>query len=122
MRALLLEKVTQHVFVTWAFIAGRFGLRDEVAVDYRWLAATGGLAAVLFAVALAGHVIGRSWSVWLAAGLAVVDIVGEFVAQGRLAITVNVSFVVASAVLLLALFELRTAPRGRGAATEGSCG
>jgi hypothetical protein len=107
LRALLLEKVAQHAFVTWVFTTGRFGLRNEVAVDYRWLAVAGGLLAILFATALAGHLAGRRWSAWFAAALVAVDIVGEFVAQGTVSITVTVSFVVAIVVLVLVVRELR---------------
>jgi uncharacterized membrane protein len=68
---------------------------------------------MLFAVALAGHLAGRTWSLPLAGGLALFDIVGEFVAQGTFAITVTVSFVVAIAVLILAWREGRPSPLAR---------
>lgn len=115
LRVLLAEKVVQHVVVTWAFASDALGLRDTVVVDYRWLMVSGGLVALLFAAALAGHLAGRAWSLPLAAGLALFDIAGEFVAQGTLAITVTVSFVVAIAVLLLAWREgLRRPVPGTG--------
>jgi hypothetical protein len=113
LRALLAEKVVQHAVVTWAFAADALGLRETVVVDHRWLMVSGGIAAVLFAAALAGQLAGRAWSLPVAGGLACFDIAGEFVAQGTLAITVTVSFVVAIAVLVLAWREVRRSPQLR---------
>lgn len=110
LRALLAEKVVQHAFITWAFASDRFGIREDVAVDYRWLMVLGAGVGILFGVALAGHLAGRGWALWLALGLAVFDIVGEFVAQGGLSIVLNVSFIVAIIVLLIAWTELRRNP------------
>ena len=104
---MLFEKVVQHAFVTWAFAADQFGIRESVAVDYRWLTVLGAIAGVLFGIALAGHLTGRRWAAWLALALAAFDIVGEFVAQGTITIQVNVSFIVAIIVLLIAWTELR---------------
>lgn len=98
--------------MTWSFAFARFGLRDEVAVDYRFLAVAGGVVGALFALALAGHLTGAPWSSRLAVALAAFDIIGEFVAQGTLSILVTVSFVVVIAVLLLAWSDLRAVSHG----------
>jgi uncharacterized membrane protein len=104
---LLLEKVVQHAFVTGAFAMDAASLRADAPFDYRWFLVSGGLAGVLFAAAFVGQVRGERRSLWLAAGLAVFDIVGEFVYQGGLSIVITVSLIAAVAVLVLAVGELR---------------
>jgi hypothetical protein len=106
---LALEKIVQHVAVTIAFAVDARGIRDSVAVDYRWLMWLGALAAILFAIALAGLLRGASWSLPLLGGLAIGDIVGELIAQGTVAITLNVSFIVAVAILWLVV-QVRRRP------------
>jgi hypothetical protein len=86
----------------------RFDIRESVAIDYRLFAVIGGIAALAFAVSLGAMLRGRVWSYRALIVLALVDIVGEFIAQGRLGIALNVSFLVALTVLTLALAELRT--------------
>jgi hypothetical protein len=98
-RFLLLEKTLQHIFITWVFATDRFDLRQGVVLDYRLFLYSGGVVAVLFLVALLAHLAGRRWALTLAGGLALFDILGEFVAQGGLVIRIVVSFLVA--VLLL---------------------
>ena len=99
--ALSVEKIAQHAIVTWAFVVDLGNLRDEVAVDYRWLAATGAIAALLFLVAFVALLAERPWSLTLLTGLAVFDIVGESVAQATVIITGTVSFAVALVVFAL---------------------
>lgn len=94
-----IEKVIQHVIVTGALLADWGGLRQAVAVDWRWLATVGGMVGIVFAVALIALLRSRPWSLTLLSGLALVDVIGEFVAQGTAAITITVSLVVALAVL-----------------------
>jgi hypothetical protein len=100
---LAFEKVVQHCFVTAAFLLDLGGIRSTVAIDPWILTVAGALIAVLFAVALWALVGGRPWAPRLLIGLALVDIVGEFIAQGRLGITINVSFIVALLLLVLSL-------------------
>jgi hypothetical protein len=106
LRALLLEKVVQHALVTWALSADRWGIRDDLAVDFLWLSVIGGFAGFLYGVALFGHLLARRWCLWLAAALAALDIIGEFVAQGTPSIAVTVSFVVAIVMLVLCVRSL----------------
>lgn len=101
--ALAIEKVVQHALVTWAFMADRFGLREDVGVDYRWLAAGGAGAGLVFAMGAWGLARRRRGSLGLLQAVAVFDIVGEFVAQGTFAIEVTVSFLVALVILGLAV-------------------
>ncbi len=106
--ALTLEKILQHIIVSWAFATDRFGIRDSVVVDYRWLTIIGGLIAVLFGVALVGLVRRRYWSLTLLIVLALADIVGEFIAQGTFGIVITVSFVVAIAILIISRIQQRS--------------
>ena len=99
---LAIEKVVQHAFVSFALLAGRFGLRQAVVVDYRWLGALGLLAMILFALACWGLLRGQRWSLTLLVALALFDIAGEFIAQGKVSITITVSLLVALAILFLA--------------------
>jgi hypothetical protein len=111
LRVLLIEKVVQHAFVTWALAFDVADIREGLAVDYRALVVLGGIAGVLWLVAFVAHLRGDRRAAWLAVGLALFDIVGEFVAQGTLAILVTVSFVAAVAILALAARELRAQAR-----------
>jgi hypothetical protein len=88
---LTLEKIVQHVVVTLCFLFDFGGIRATVA----------GIVALLFFIALWGLLTEKTWSISLVAGLAVFDIVGEFIAQGTIFITIMVSFVVAIVLLVL---------------------
>jgi hypothetical protein len=104
---LVCEKVIHHAVVTIAFAFDLAHLRASVAADYRWFLLTGAALTILFAVC--------AWELWRNATsvgaaitmLAIVDIVGEFLAQGTVFITLNVSFLVAIALLLLVPLYLR---------------
>ncbi len=110
---LCVEKLAQHTVITWAFFADLGDLREEVAVDYRWLAATGAVIGLLFLVAFVALVARQRWSLTLLSGLAGVDIVGEFIAQGTVVITLTVSFVVALVILILARMVAHTTATGQ---------
>ncbi len=115
--AIAIEKAIQHAFVTYWFASDRFELREQVVPPWEILLVLGGIVAVLFVVALVGLLRWEPWAPRLLVGLAVFDIVGEFVGQGTLMIDLVVSFVVAIALLILAL---RALPRyARGEATGG---
>lgn len=96
------EKTVQHVFISWAFAADRFDLREQVVVPWEPLLVSGGVVAALFALGAWGVWRWRPWAPSLLVALALFDIVGEFVAQGTLFIHVVVSFLVAVVLLPLA--------------------
>ncbi len=108
--ALLAEKVIQHVFVTLAFYFDWGGIRSTVAVSPTSLMLGGAVLAVLFALALWAAAVRHPWAMKLVVALALCDIIGEFVAQGTLFIVITVSFIVATALLVLVLLA-----RGRSA-------
>lgn len=110
------EKIIQHVVVTLSFYSNFSDIRATVAVDYRVLMILGGIVAVLFALALWLIWRGNPLGAWLVIGLALFDIVGEFIAQGTLGININVSFVVAIVLLILGIIYAR---RGGQARTRG---
>ena len=101
--ALLLEKTIQHIVVTLAFYTDWQGIRATVVADPDFLMVAGGFLALLFGLNLWAVVTKQRWALDLAIGLALCDIVGEFFAQGTFAIVVTFSFLVAIALLLLAL-------------------
>ncbi len=106
---LLAEKVIQHVFVTASFYFNSWNIGSTVAVSPAALMVLGGILAVLYALALWAMLTRRSWAIPLTIALALCDIVGEFVAQGTLGIGLNVSFIVATALLILAVLYQRQA-------------
>ena len=103
MLALIVEKIVQHVVVTLAFYFNWTNIGAEVVVNPRVLMVSGAIVAGAFALDLWGMVARRRWAVPLAMALSLFDIVGEFVAQGKIAIVITVSFIVAVALLLLAV-------------------
>ncbi len=106
---LVAEKIVQHVAVTAALAFDWYGIRSTVAVPPDALLLLGAIVAVLFAVALWGLVKQRRWAAGLVIGLALFDVLGEFVAQGTVGIQLNVSFLVASTLLILCLAYRRSA-------------
>jgi hypothetical protein len=63
--------------------------------------------AILFMLSLWGLLTNKWWAINLLIGLALFDIFGEFIAQGRIDIAIPVSFVVAVVILILALVYRR---------------
>ncbi len=100
---LLAEKVIQHIVVTLAFASGWDGIRASVALPYQIFMVAGAALTLLFALAAWWLWRRDPWARGLIIALALIDISGEFVAQGTLIITLNVSFLVACALLILAL-------------------
>ncbi len=107
MLALLAEKVVQHVAVTAAFAFNWYGIRSTVAVSPTALMYSGAVVAVAYAAALWALWTRRAWVKGLVILLALFDMLGEFVAQDTIAIQLNVSFIVASLLLVLALLTPR---------------
>ena len=101
------EKVIQHVFVTIALLFDFGGIRSTVAVDYRALAISGAVLAVLFAVSFWAVLLKKGWTLYLLASIAAFDVIGEFIAQGTFTIAVNVSILVAIMLLILCLLQFR---------------
>lgn len=104
---LLAEKIVQHLVVTLAFAFNWAEIRSTVVVNPNLLMILGAMVALLFAFSL-WHMLRRAKGVInLVLALALFDIVGEFVAQGTIRIAMTVSFLVATLLLILALFERR---------------
>jgi hypothetical protein len=100
---LIIEKVIQHIFVTVAFFFDFKDIASTVAVNPAILMITGALIGTLFIVSLWGMLTDKSWAINLVIGLALFDIVGEFVAQGKIYIVCTVSFLAAILLLILSL-------------------
>ena len=103
---LLIEKIIQHCYVTVALYYNIGDIRSTVSVEFLWLMITGALVGVLFAFALISLLKKQMWSLPLIFILAVFDIIGEFIAQGRLSITVTISFIVAWLLILLVFIQM----------------
>jgi hypothetical protein len=101
--ALVCEKIVQHIFVTCALYFNWNNIQATVAINPAVLMILGAIAAVLFLISLWGLIKQRKWTTGLMISLAVFDILGEFVAQGRIGIMINVSFLVAITLPILAL-------------------
>jgi len=108
--ALIAEKIIQHTVVSLAFYFNWRNIVSTVAVNPRVLMVAGAIVAVLFIVSLWGMVRRKAWALNLTLALALFDIVGEFIAQGKLAIVITVSFVVAVALLMLGGIYRRRRP------------
>jgi len=100
---LTIEKIVQHIVVTLAFFFNWKGIQTTVVVSPNFLMVSGGIVAILFMISLMGLLKKRTWSISLLLFLAVFDLVGEIVAQGTLAITMTISFLVAALLLILTL-------------------
>jgi hypothetical protein len=98
------EKIIQHTLVTIAFYFNWMDIRSTVAVPADILMILGAVVTVLYTLCFWAIMTQKRWSNVLLIGLALFDIVGEFIAQGRLDITINVSILVAFSLLILALF------------------
>jgi hypothetical protein len=100
---LIIEKIIQHTFVTLAFYFNWADVASTVAVSPTILMILGALVGVLFGLSLWGMIRKKTWAVNLMIGLALFDIIGEFVAQGEVCILINVSFIAATLLLIFAL-------------------
>ena len=105
--ALIFEKSVQHIFVTTAFYFNWEDIGSTVAVNPEILMILGAIVAVLFILGLWGIIAQQKWAINLIIALALFDIIGEFVAQGKIGIMINVSFIVATILLILSIFYRR---------------
>jgi hypothetical protein len=101
--ALAAEKVAQHAVVTQAVLVNASEIRDDVAGDWRLFAVAGAAIGAGFLLSLAGLWRRRVWAPAALFVLGGVDAVGEFVAQGTLAIHVTVSLFMALAIMFVAV-------------------
>jgi hypothetical protein len=108
---LTFEKIVQHIFVTLAFYFNWEDIASTVVVPSTLLMIAGAIVAILFIISLWGLLKKWAWAVNLLIALAIFDLVGEFVAQGRLAISIPVSFLMAALLLILSLIYNRQMPR-----------
>ncbi|HEX6268884.1 MAG TPA: hypothetical protein VFZ43_01500 [Anaerolineales bacterium] len=105
---LIVEKIVQHVVVTLAFYFNWADIASTVAISPTLLMVAGAIVTILFVLSLWGMVRKHSWALILVVVLALFDMVGEPVAQGRIAIAINVSFIVATVLLILAMVYRRS--------------
>jgi hypothetical protein len=108
---LIVEKIIQHLFVTIAFYSDIGDIRSTVAVDADLLMITGAMVAILFMLSLWGVFARKNWAINLVIALALFDIIGEFIAQGKIDIMITVSFIVAIILLVLAFVYPRQGQR-----------
>ena len=101
------EKTIQHSFVAIALYRDWNNIRSRLAVSPNALMISGVVLAVLFAFSLWGMVSHANWTMNLLTGLALIDIIGEFIAQGTFFIAITVSFLVVCLLLILTLFYRR---------------
>jgi hypothetical protein len=100
---LTIEKVVQHVFVTLAFYFNWKDISATVVVSPTFLMIAGAIVGALFVTSVWGLFKKQAWAVNLLIFLAVFDMLGEFLAQGTIAIQMNISFLVATLLLILSL-------------------
>lgn len=104
---LIVEKIIQHIFVTLAFYFNWADIASTVVVSPRILMILGAFIVILFGLSLWGMIKGQDWAVNLLIFLGLFDIIGEFVAQGKIGILITVSFLVATLLLIVALIYRR---------------
>jgi len=95
------EKFIQHMVVTYAFYVDMGEIRSTVMVDHRLLMISGFIVGILFLVNIPFLLQRKRSSFTVLFFLAIFDFIGEFIAQGTLAIDITVSFLVASLILLI---------------------
>lgn len=103
---LVIEKIIQHTVVTFALYFNWLDIASTVAVSATVLMVAGAIVAALFGIALWGMLTKKPWTIKLLIALALFDMLGEFVAQGVICIVLNVSFIVATLLLILAILYL----------------
>ena len=89
------------MFVTYALITNLGGIRQEVSLDFRFFVISGFPVGILFLFAFFLLLRRNQLSLRILLYLALFDVIGEFVAQGTIFITITVSFLVATLILIL---------------------
>ena len=102
---LSIEKFIQHMFVSYALYVDLMAIRSTVVVDHRLLMVSGCIVGILFLVNIPFLLRRRRNSFRVLFLLALFDFIGEFIAQGTLAIDITVSFLVASIIILILIVE-----------------
>ena len=110
---LSIEKVLQHLFVTYAFAIDMGGIRDSVVIHHAPLMIVGFVVGWLFAVSVRLQFRKERRGYLLLLYLALFDFVGEFIAQGTLATEIVVSIVVAAIILVTLFLNRKTLLRAR---------
>ncbi len=105
---LSIEKVVQHLFVTYALAVDLGDIRDSVVIHHVPLMIVGFVVGLLFAVSARLQFENERGGYRLLLYLALFDFAGEFVAQGTLAIEIVLSIVVATIILLTLFFHRKT--------------
>ena len=108
---LIIEKIIQHIAVTLALYFNWMNITSTVAVSPVLLMVAGAITAILFCFSLWGSIKKQRWAINLVIALALFDLAGEFVAQGRIDIAIPVSFIAAVLLLVLALIFRRQTSR-----------
>ena len=98
---LCLEKIIQHLFVTYAFFKDISGIRSDMAFDYRYFMYMGLIIVVLFGLAFYGLYKEEKWGITLVFSMGWVDFIGEFIGQGGWLKFIPVSFIVAIIIIIL---------------------
>ena len=99
------EKFIQHMVVTYAFYVDMGEIRSTVMVDHRFLMISGFIVGILFLVNIPFLLQRKRSSFTVLFFLAIFDFIGEFIAQGTLAIDITLSFLNASLILLILIVE-----------------
>ena len=102
---LSIEKFIQHMFVSYALYVDLMAIRSTVVVDHRLLMVSGFIVGILFLVNIPFLLRRRRNSFRVLFFLALFDFIGEFIAQGTLAIDITVSYLVASIIILILIVE-----------------
>ena len=109
---LTVEKIIQHIVVTLAFYFDWENISSTVTVSPTILMVLGAMVAILFIVSLWGLLKKKGWAIKLLTALAIFDFVGELVAQGKVGITITVSFLAATLLFILCMVYHREIRKG----------
>ena len=107
LQLLVIEKIIQHIVVTVAFYFNWKDIAATVVVNPTVLMVLGAIIVFLFIVSLWGMSTDQPRAMNLVLSLALFDVIGESIAQGRIDITITVSFLVAILILVLVILYCR---------------